>query len=424
MKASKTKYLIIAVLALFAAFQMAACVFNLYSRGVLSSDGHIGCDLELRYNEVRCAHQGVNSFRVWNHEITLFGFAPAPRPDKEVIGHEDDARVHAYPPWHIIMFWFYGWLSKEVCFSLMSVVLGFCLCFICYESARLTRERFKPWGYITAFSLILITYNVSICFLALNYSVLILAMFLLMNRILSAKRYDIFAGLVWAIMMIKPQVGLLFVWPLFWKKHYLTIATAIVVCLAATFGVSIFVKESMLDLILQIPKIGQPYVQVPSELLQFIAISYSKIPFLFPAIFFVIVGITTWYLRKQDFLNCCVPVMLIIPIWTYSIPFDWAILLPVFILLIGRISIQPKLDSLSIISIFYALSMTILALIVSHISFFDRLITRFLPIVASEGVFYSIKYANWVLTFTIILLFVYEKHRELRAAGCTACKAC
>lgn len=423
MKASKAKYLIIVALALFALFQVAACVFNLYSYGVLLSDGHIGCDLELRYNEVRCAHQGVNSFKIWNHDITLPGFAPASRPDKETIGHKDDARVHAYPPWHVTMFWFYGWLSKEVCFSLMSVVFGFCLCFICYESARLAREHFKAWGYITAFSLTLIAYNVSICFLALNYSVLILAMFFLMNRMLSTRRGDILAGLAWAVMMIKPQIGLLFVWPLFWKKHYLTIATAISICIAATFGVSILVHESMLDLILQIPKIGQPYVQVSSELLQFIAITYAKIPFLVQAILFFAVGIATWSLRKQSFLICCVPVMLMIPIWTYSIPFDWAILLPAFILLIGRMSVQPKLDALSVMSILYAASMTVLALIVSHIKFFDRLVASCLPMIESQWAFHSLKYAGWVLTFAVIVLFVREKHRMLHVAGGEACKA-
>ena len=101
-KASKTKCLLIAGIALFALFQAAS--------GFLS-DSRFGYDLSLRHNEVCCAHQGVNSFRIWNHEATLPGFYPYPS-DKPTLPHaETDVPVHAYPPWHTAMFYFYGWMS-------------------------------------------------------------------------------------------------------------------------------------------------------------------------------------------------------------------------------------------------------------------------------------------------------------------------
>ncbi len=219
----KRRFLIVAAIAAFGLWQVLT--------GVVSSleffpDHSFACDLRFRRNEVRCAHQGVNSFHIWNREISLSGFVPLKRPDKENVekASEKDSRVHAYPPWHTAFFWFYGWLPELLCVSLMSVVFGVCLAFIVSEGFRLSKARFGHPGLVLYFSLAFISLHVFQCFIFLNYGVLILAAFLLMNRALE-KNHTILAGLAWAVMMIKPQTGLLFAWPLFWHRRYLTIAT-------------------------------------------------------------------------------------------------------------------------------------------------------------------------------------------------------
>ena len=104
----KRAVIIGAGIALFAVFQIAG---GLIASSGFFADGRFGCDLRLRRNEIRCAHQGVNSFRIWTRETTLSGFTPITRPDMENLPRAPgDAVVHAYPPWHTAMFYFYGWL--------------------------------------------------------------------------------------------------------------------------------------------------------------------------------------------------------------------------------------------------------------------------------------------------------------------------
>ncbi len=348
MKVSNTKYLLIAALVLFALFQIgSACC------GCLAGLPQ-GTDLQMRRNEIICAHQGINSFRIWNRELTVPGFVPWGRPDKEKIQYkEGDAKVHAYPAWHTTMFWFYGWITKDRCIALMSLIFGACLFFIVHESLRLAKERFKPYILVSAFALLLVAYNITSCFFMLNYGVLILTMFFLMKRALE-KDYNILAGVAWAIMMIKPQEGLLFFWPLFWGKRYVTIITAVVICLAATFTTSLFVHESVIDLILQVPEIGRPYGSgiVMSRFIR--PLMGESVFILLPAFFFVFVGFGTWLLRKSDdFLIRCAPVAFAVPLWTYSSGAASVNLLPVFILLIGRALTLHKLDTLTLLGCLY-----------------------------------------------------------------------
>lgn len=333
MKASKAKTLAVVAIVLFGLCQAITGALSV----VGFSGENLGFDLRLRRNEIRCAHQGVNSFHIWTCETTLSGFAPHPRPDKEsVVRQAGDGTVHAYPPWHTAFFWFYGWLSELLCVSLMSVVFGLCLAFIVCETLRISRERFGDSGWLYAgLALVLCTYAVVQCFFLLNYGVLILAAFLLMNRALE-KGHGVLAGLAWAVMMIKPQVGLLFVWPLFWHRRFLTIMTAATVCLAATVFTSFAVHEPMIDLILQVPQIGAPYGSgvVTDKFVR--PLLGDGATFVFPGLCFVLMGIATYLLRtKRDFLVSCLPAVFAIPFWTYSQSHDRVILLPAFLMLTG-----------------------------------------------------------------------------------------
>ncbi len=315
----------------------------------------------MRRNEVRCSHQGVNPFRIWNREVSLPGFVPANRPDKEKVEWtpETDVGIQGYPPWHTAFFWFYGWLPKIMCISLMSVVFGVCLAFIVAEGYRLSKARFRHPGLVLGFSLAFISFPVVQCFFLMNYGVLILAAFLLMNKALE-KDHTILAGLAWAVMMIKPQVGLLFVWPLFWHRRYLTIATAAVVCLAGTVFTSFAVHDSVIDLILQFPEIGRQYGggALMNRIIR--PIVGDGVCFLVPALFFVAVGYATWCMRKEgDFLACCVPVALVIPFWTYDQGHDRVILLTTIIILIGGILTKRRWNALSVLCCLYVVLLTL-----------------------------------------------------------------
>ena len=333
-----------------------------------------GGDLRLRRNEIVCAHQGVNSFRIWNREISLPGFTPYSRPDKEDVAHrEGDAWVHAYPPWHTAMFYFYGWMSDRACIALMSGVFVLCLCFIFYESVCFVRERFEDGVLVVGWAMAMIAGYTIFCFNYLNYGILILAALLFMNKMLK-KGHVIWAGLAWAVMMIKPQMGLLFVWPLFWHRKYVTIVTAAGVCLAATFVTSLLVHESMIDLILQVPQIGAPYSTLNG-------VEFLVRPFLGESTkvvvmvaFFIFTGFATWVFRKSDdFMLSCVPVVLAIPLWTYSQELDRVILFVAFLFMMGRMFTAKRFNKWVWIGSLYFVDMVCIYMwrLVSNMGLFD-----------------------------------------------------
>lgn len=105
-------------------------------------------DLRFRRDEIRCAHQGVNSFRIWNREISLKGFTPLDRPDMPNVERgKDDRYVHAYPAWHTCFFYFYGWMPEHICIVLMAVIFGFCVKYICDEMFRLEKSILLLWAW-------------------------------------------------------------------------------------------------------------------------------------------------------------------------------------------------------------------------------------------------------------------------------------
>lgn len=335
MKASRAWFFGI-VFVLFAILQivggMTAIVYTSHGESIAG-------DLRLRYNESRCAHQGVNSFRIWNREMTLAGFAPYSRPDMEsVTPAPGDAVVHAYPPWHTSLFYFYGWMPELMCMLVMALVFGICLSYVVCECWCLAEARFTHPSLVALFALALIANPAAKTFCYLNYGVLVLAAFLLMNRALE-KGHDVSAGLCWSVMMIKPQVALLFVWPLFWRRRYLAIATSAAVCLGETCVTACLVGESPIDLILQVPLIGKPYEKVGHCILAEVFLKPlvgDRAIFVLMVAFFVLTSFATWLLRKnRDFLVLCVPVVLAIPLWTYNNAIDRVIMLPAFIVMAG-----------------------------------------------------------------------------------------
>ena len=427
MKGSKLTWAaIVAAIALFGLFQIVSGVLSLSE---FTSEGKFPNDLQLRRNEIRCAHQGVNSFRVWTREVIVPGFTPWGRPDMEKVSGTPGVHsyVHAYPPWHTAFFWFYGWLPTSVCTAFMSLVFGICCCVIVLESFRLAREKCRvldcadestsalpiPFSGLAVFlALSIIAYDVATCWISLNYGVLILTAFLLMNRALE-RNHAILAGLAWAIMMIKPQVGLLFVWPLFWHRRYLTITTAAVVCLAGTLFTSFAVHESVVDLILQVPEIGRPYGSgiVMNKIISPVLGDWAA--FLVPAFFFVLVGFLTWALRKnRDFLVSCVPVILVIPLWTYSQNHDHVILLPAIILLIARILATRRWNALSVLVCLYVVLLTLCyawSLLSVSLNVFDP---------TGLGWIYRIaEYSSYAVMLAIAALFVRDSRRPAPPAA-------
>lgn len=335
MKASKVLGIFAVILAV--AILICAGSSNFFTRFGNRTELFAG-DFSLRHSEILCAHQGVNSFHVWNRDIVLPGFRPFQRPDMPNVADNGELTVHAYPPWEVCYFYFFGWLPFNICLALMACLFGVCLYYIVQNSFLIARQRMSACpDSVAIFSLLLIISDVTPCFIWMNYSVLVLALFILMYRAVG-RGNQVLAGLCWAVMMIKPQMGILFFWPLIIWRQYKVIAVAMMTCLVATVAMSFIYNESVLALLLQIPQIGAPYVSsgIFGELF---GSNYGGVAnMIWMGLCFMLCGMLCMRLRKSnDFLSTCVSVAVFVPIWTYSQSYDHVILWVLYIVAFAHI---------------------------------------------------------------------------------------
>ena len=389
----------------------------LMERGFLS-DEMFGCDLRFRRNEILCAHAGVNPFHIWNRETTFKDFVSHPRPDyADPQLTSAEKVVHAYPPWHTAMFWFYGWMSDRLCTTLMGFVFGLCFAFVVYEGVRLVRSRFAEHaGPVLLFSLMLISGYATQCFISMNYGILILAALLLMNRAVE-KGHDVAAGLCWAVMMIKPQIGILFAWPLFWHRRSLAIATAVAVCLGATVVTSCVLHEPVVDLILQVAQLGAPY-GTGGLRDWFKPVFADSATYVLMVAFFVLTGVVTRTMRgKNDFILSCVPVCLFVPLWTYSGWNDRVIFLPAFIVMAGLMFSTRKFSRWAVVACLYCAGSVFLRgwSIADYFNLFD-----------SHRLFWInhlVSYGSWCVLMVFLMMFLREEDRRPAGAKISASTA-
>lgn len=300
------------------------------------------CDFRTRHAEILCAHRGVNSFHIWNRDVTLPGYWPIPRPDIPCADyHEGDLCVHAYPPWEVFFFYFLGWFPVGICLVLMCCLYVVCAFYI-VRSSFLIGCKWGVYPYVVASaSLLMIVKDAGRCFSCLNYSILCLALVILMFRFLDKGR-PIIAAMCWALIMIKPQFGALFFWPLLFGRCYRTILTAVALCLGATVAMSFIYHESVLALILQVPQIGAPYVSFELVEKLFKPVLGRSANLVWMGIWCVVCGVWCFLLRKSgDFLVRCVPVAIIVPVWTYSQSYDHVILWIFYMVALKFVFSQP-----------------------------------------------------------------------------------
>lgn len=315
-------------------FATFALGLALYAAGLVvlpsyfSSDRTFGFDLRWRRNETVCAHQGVNSFHVWNRDVTAAGFRPAMRPDMPDVPEDGSKKtVHAYPAWHTAIFWWYGWFPETVCLGMMACLFGLCLSLVFRESLGVVQVEGLMKGLTLAFLAVAVCGQALRCFFVLNYGMMIVAGSVLLFRLLKRDR-QVVAGLVWAVMMVKPQTSMLFFWPILFMRKYRTIATAVMTCLALTAVMGAHYGESPVDLILQIPRIGAPYGDcVPMN--KFLEPLFGPLArHVWMALCFLVCGGLCFGLRTSDkWYVRCAPVALLTPLWTYSNSGDGVILL-------------------------------------------------------------------------------------------------
>ena len=311
---------------------------------------HRGCDLMFRISEVQCAHTGVNPFDVWDRKVTTERFRGMDRDDREETPPEDAHKlvVHSYPAWHTTFCWFYGWLPRPITTALLGVAYGISLAFLVMWIKRRissldTAGRVFVWSWLVA----MLLGDLVSCFGCLQYGLPLAALALLMYDSLDKGR-DGLAAVCWALMMVKPQVGALFFFPLLFGRKYKVILLAGTICFAATLWPAWVYHESPVELILQIPKIGVPYNREPIVDKCLAPLIGKGATFVWAGVCAAICAVGSWIFRKSgSWLVRTLPVMRIFPLWMYSQNHDhlvaWSLALVwgMLIMGIGRDKLSP-----------------------------------------------------------------------------------
>lgn len=314
------------------AFFVALALLNIFPHNFWA------IDIRLRHNEICCAHEGVNSFRIWDGDVSHPDYLPIGRPDKKVSCSPGATRlIHAYPAWHTAFFWFYGWVPQKNlvnCFFAvnvgLAVMIGFLFWFNFYGGWKIK--------LCIAGGLLVFCWRPLQSFFweALNYQVLILALSLLL--VVFRVRSNLAGGLAYAVMMIKPQSAVLFGWLLVVRRRWLVIAVAAALCVGGLLFTSHALSENPITLILQIPQIGKPYVLYPgsNNIFSCVFSRLGEVGFVvWQILFFLLCGWTTWKLREdKSHLVQLLPMSVAVHIWTYSQVADWLLAWPLYLIIV------------------------------------------------------------------------------------------
>ena len=300
-------------------------------------------DMTYRRNEILCAHTGVDPFDIFERKIESEEFCGIRRPDMPRIPKNGRKEVHTYPATHMALFWWYGYFPMSVCAAIMNAVN---LCALVWAFLWASKHYRKPGKFQLVQDILIILclmlYPFGCICETLNYGLLLLGASLLIYTLLQAK-HDILAGVVYSFIMIKPQIGIVLLLPLFFGKWYKTIAVAGVICIAETLFVAWKLDKSPIELILQIPQMGASFYKG--------VFTNAAVMFLGPFGQYLVMGtflsiavVGCFLVRNaEDIWVRFLPALAIIPFWTYSSCHDWLILLPCFIFMLNNRQKYPRL---------------------------------------------------------------------------------
>lgn len=317
----------------FGSLLLSARIYRTFNY-ISNEDASGFCDLNFRYNEIACSHTGINPFHVWNGTVETPLFEGFPQNASFAKKDQEKKFVHAYPPWHTTYCWFYGWVSKRSClYGLMIVNVLVLLGMVCV-TLNVFKEDWRMQVYALGVGYILLKPALDSNICCGNYALVMLACLYSMWKGLKAERW-LFVGVMWAFAMVKPQIATLYFWPLLWSRQYKAMAVAVGICFAATLWPSYLYRESSLDLLLQIPEIGAPYIDLNWGWRGLVLIRkylgeagyYCWVGFCF-----TICGVLSYRLRNaRSWTVKFLPALIIFPFWTYTNDLDYCILFPVWL---------------------------------------------------------------------------------------------
>lgn len=294
-----------------------------------------GYDFQLRYNEAKCVLSGCDPFLIWEGQRTLSPYLSFDQATTMVDGiHE---YVGAYPPWEYPLMVPFALFPKRIALVVFFIIEVLC------SIALVIWSVFAGWrlhgrlgdGFLCGAVAVMPAYYVVYCLNYLNFGVMIAVASVGLAYCLDRKR-QVLAGVCWAMMMVKPQIALLFVIPLLIGKRFRAICVAAGICILLTAASAIICGRSPLEMISAVGRCRGMFPKcyllgpVVTEWLQRIS---PMLPLALNAVIGVLVCfVLSWRFRKFDaWLMKLLPAVAICWLWSVSRFYDQSMLVVAFV---------------------------------------------------------------------------------------------
>ncbi|MDX9868858.1 MAG: glycosyltransferase family 87 protein [Kiritimatiellia bacterium] len=287
-----------------------------------------GMDFTLRHNELICVRSGTDPYDVWRGTVasdTFRAWAPRTHPAPP---HDPRKPVHVYPPWAYTYLYPLVWLTLPQALAIYCVLnlLAALFVFVWFWKRSYRKRGIRLDAWVTACASFAQGIGWLWLLISLNFGLLLCALLLLMSSALE-KRKDLAAGLLWALIMLKVQIGVLFLIPLLFARRWKTIFCAGSCCFLASLWPAWLVMKSPFQMILNIRNIGSPYVDFTTGGL-FSFLTATTVP---TSAILVADGIlggagcllgSYWVSRHKEWIVRLLPAIACSVLWTYSQPHD------------------------------------------------------------------------------------------------------
>lgn len=217
--------------------------------------GEVQGDFALRYNEAECVRKRLDPYDIWSGRLRSAEYYPYNKPELKSPGATK--KVNAYPPWE------YAWMlpatrlpirvawrifdALMVCLVLSLFAMGFI--------AGFRREHQYQDAWFVSSAALCVGYAAERVFIYGNYGVFMAFTCFALAFCLDRDR-DALAGLCMALLMTKPQIGMLFCIPILISGKWKAIIVATSILIGSTIPVANLIGKTPMELVLQIPKYG------------------------------------------------------------------------------------------------------------------------------------------------------------------------
>ena len=306
---------------------MVVCwLFSFSTSFVFAREGRPagGCDFTMRYNEIRCVLDRIDPFAITRGDVTHPVYVRFNRwePGK--------MNLTGYTPWTYAFLLPFAVLPKALAAAAYTLLELGCILFLfrfSYCHAKRTGLPEKNAIAVSA-SLCLLVYPITSAFGTGNFGIPFAATIALMAVFLNNGN-GACAGLCWAFLMCKPQIGILFAVPILLHRKWKTLEVAAVVCLSATFAVAAWLRESPVALLLEVVRDGDVGYYATDFLPRILFRSATScIPKTVILLFHGILGLLlclfcSWRTRASALWTVrLAPATMFASVWTYSWPHD------------------------------------------------------------------------------------------------------